>query len=394
MQQKIAPYETRLYKNGLAAPGTAVFGTFEKALEWNSSTPACEVLKPLFSAFKAGAILYAQTAEPYAAALNYLAQTCPDCVIRPRDSETRMFLHDLPVAEGFDTESLSRALKKRNCTIVKGRGVVACGRDAGEAYVNFSAACFSGFVKFFSDTLQASRTGDIGKPRAKAFSTACKHLPPPSVYEGGLKNGPFKTKDQAHKAIIEAGKEIVSRGLVNACFGNISYRIGNTLYITASGSFLDELEDEVLEANIKDGSCMNGKPSSELPAHLEIAASTDFRAVLHGHPLFSVIMSMDCRQGNCQHQGSCHLDCPVQREISAIPIVPGETGGGPYGLCNTVPPAVKKSKAAIVYGHGVFTCASEDFGNALGRMATIERICRKIYFERLDPSAAPAELGL
>jgi ribulose-5-phosphate 4-epimerase/fuculose-1-phosphate aldolase len=48
-----------------------------------------------------------------------------------------------------------------------------------------------------------------------------------------------------------------------------------------------------------------------------------------------------------------------------------------------VPPAIKTHKAAIVFGHGVFSCAANDFNNALGRMVTIEQLCRKTYFEQI-----------
>ncbi|MFW6011476.1 MAG: class II aldolase/adducin family protein [Desulfosalsimonas sp.] len=381
MQQQTAKYETRLYKEGMAESGTALLGTKGS---WNRDHPACEALTPLLSRYvEKGTILYARPAEPYATAIYHLAESAPNGVLRPEDSETRMFLGELPVAEKLDTESAVQVLKEKKCTIIPHQAIITKGRDAAEAYLNFSATCFAGFVKFFSDTLQSARTGKLEEKKAQAFSMACKHLPQPAVFETGLMTGPFETESTVKDAIAEAGKEIVKRGLVNACFGNISYRKGDNLYISSSGSFLDELEDDLVSVNIKDGACSGGKPSSELPTHLEIAASKDFRAVLHGHPLFTVIMSMDCQEENCTHRGSCHLDCPVTREISAIPIVTGETGGGSFGLNRTVPAAIKKAKAAIVYGHGVFICASKDFNNALGRMITIERICRKIYFERM-----------
>ncbi|MFW6428372.1 MAG: class II aldolase/adducin family protein [Desulfosalsimonas sp.] len=384
MHQEAAKYEKRLYREGMAEPGTVLFGISGKNGSWDRDHPACESLNPLLTrAEQRAAILYASPAEPYATAIYHLSETAPDGVIRPEDSETRMFLQDLPVTEKLDPESAARLLKHRKCAIVPHQGIIARGGDPAEAYVNFSAACFAGFVNFFSDTLQAARTGELGERRAEAFSRACRQIPQPAVFETGLMAGPFETETSVKNAIAEAGKEIIKRGLVNACFGNISYRMGDNLYISPSGSFLDELEDDLLVANIKDGSCAGGKPSSELPTHLEIAGSTEFRAVLHGHPLFSVIMSMDCREENCTHKGTCHLGCPVPREISAIPIVAGETGGGPFGLNRTVPAAIKKTKAAIVYGHGIFTCASNDFNNALGRMITIERICRRIYFERI-----------
>lgn len=384
MQQELAGCETRLYKNGLADPDTAVFGTAEDRIYWNCQDPACTVLEPLFSKARTQSILYARPAEPYATVLSYLCHTAADGAIHPDDCETRTVLQDLPVTAEPETEHLAQVLQNRTCTIIPEQGIVACGATPAQAYVNFSAACFAGFVKFFSDTLNTCRHGGIQASRQKTLERACRHLPEPAVFESGLMQGPFDNETDVHRAIVEAGREIIDRRLVDACFGNVSYRLDKTLYITTSGSFLDELEKEVVAADLESGTCSRGKPSSELPAHMEIAASTSFRAVLHGHPLFSVIMSMDCDEPDCPYKGSCHIYCPKPREIRGIPVVTGEVGGGPHGLCHTVPAAIKRNKAAIVHGHGVFTCAGRDFNNALGRMVTIEQICRKTYFEQIE----------
>ncbi|MFW6080901.1 MAG: class II aldolase/adducin family protein [Desulfosalsimonas sp.] len=384
MDREAGGYETRLYRQGLAEAGTVIFAAAGQDSWVNRGNEDCRTLNRLLRDVNAGAVVYAKPGGPYAAPLYYLAQTAADGIIRPEDSESRMFLRDLAVADKFDPSSLSGALKGRKCVIVPQHGIIACGENTRQAYVHFSAACFSGFVKFFSDTLQEGKTGGIKNRREKALLSSCSRLPQPPEFNEGLMEGPFDNSEQAKTAIKEAGKKIIDLRLVDACFGNISYRIKDTLYISSSGSFLDELENDVLAASIKDGFCSTGKPSSELPAHLEIASLAECRAILHGHPLFSVIMSMDCLEKDCRHTGSCHLDCPAAREVGGVPVVPGETGSGPFGLCRTVPPAVKRTGAAIVYGHGVFTCAPKDFNSALCRMADIERTCRKLYFGRLS----------
>lgn len=383
MQQELARHEARLYKSNLAEPDTAVFGTAANPAHWNCQDPACTVLEPLFSKTRTQSILYARPAEPYATVLSYLCRNAADGAIRPDDCETRTVLQDLPVTADLETGKLADVLQNRVCTVIPEQGIVACGATPAQAYVNFSAACFAGFVKFFSDTLNTCRHGDIQASRKKALDRACRNLPEPAVFEGGLMRGPFDNEADVHSAIVEVGREIINRGLVDACFGNVSYRLDKSLYITTSGSFLDDLEKDVVATDLESGTCRQGKPSSELPAHTEIAASTSFRAVLHGHPLFSVIMSMDCDEQDCPYKGSCHIYCPKPREIRGIPVVTGEVGGGPHGLCHTVPAAIKRNKAAIVHGHGVFTCAGRDFNNALGRMVTIEQICRKTYFEQI-----------
>lgn len=379
----------RLCRNGLASADDLLWAVAEsgkKKCHWKRSHPDCSRIDSIFSAVPSAAIVYARPAEPYATVMDYLARTAENKVIFPRDSETRIFLTDLPVAGSFDSRRLVSLLLARKCVVIEQKGIVAHGADMAEACVCFAAACFAGFVKFFADALAAGRTGRADAGLVAAFERACRYLPAQAVFEGGLMNGAFENEADARAAVKEAGRAVVGQGLVDASFGNISYRAGSTMYITTSGSFLDDLEGSVVAFDLKTGNCAGGRPSSELPAHQRIAETTDFRAVLHGHPMFSVILSMDCHEADCPDAGECHRFCPRTRHVCGVPVIAGETGGGPYGLGRSVPPAVRAHKAAIVYGHGVFSCAGRDFNNALGRMVTLEQLCRKTYFEQIGTS--------
>jgi len=63
--------------------------------------------------------------------------------------------------------------------------------------------------------------------------------------------------------------------------------------------------------------------------------------------------------------------------------VAGEAGGGPFGLCHTVPPAMRDHPGVIVFGHGLFTVGKHDFNEAFERLAAIENACRQEYFRRI-----------
>jgi ribulose-5-phosphate 4-epimerase/fuculose-1-phosphate aldolase len=110
---------------------------------------------------------------------------------------------------------------------------------------------------------------------------------------------------------------------------------------------------------------------------------TGQRAVLHGHPKFSVILSMQCDREACELRGQCHIKCREERYVADIPIVPGEVGTGPTGLCNTLPAAMEGRRGVIVYGHGLFTVADDDFNEAFSNLLDIEKTCRSRYFEML-----------
>jgi len=175
----------------------------------------------------------------------------------------------------------------------------------------------------------------------------------------------------------------VDYGLVDSYFGNISYRLDQTIYISQTGSSLDELAGCIDPCPLDDSSCAGITASSELVAHEEIYRNTANRAILHGHPKFAVILSMDCSDFDCINRGRCHIKCSKERLIEDIPIVPGEVGTGPTGLCHTLPPAIQGRRGVIVWGHGLFTVATVDFNEAFKQLLEIENMCREEYFARV-----------
>jgi ribulose-5-phosphate 4-epimerase/fuculose-1-phosphate aldolase len=208
-------------------------------------------------------------------------------------------------------------------------------------------------------------------------------LPAPSTFNGPLAQGPFTTEVQVLGAMDEAGKRTVEQRLVDSYFGNISYRLNEVLYISQTGSSLDRVPGCIDPCALDGSSCAAMTASSELSAHLGILERTSHRAILHGHPRFAVIMSMDCEVKGCTPGDACYRTCPHPRSVAGIPIVPGEVGTGPYGLCNTVPPAMPGNDGVIVYGHGLFCTAENDFNASLAHLTSIENACRDAYFERI-----------
>ncbi|GAB6093806.1 class II aldolase/adducin family protein [Desulfatiferula olefinivorans] len=376
-------FENRLTAAGLIDPGGVLMGFLDDDIAWNRLSPDRDLALRLFDGLSVNSLMIARPAEPYAGILDYLAKTAGGVIV-PRDCETRTFLHDLPVADADDPDRIIALLRRRKSAIVPGRGVVTYGTVSLEqAFVTLSSVCFAAFVKFFSDYLAARKTGRTGRSFVRAFDQACAMLPAPSPFKGPLAQGPFTAEAQVLAAMDEAGKQTVERRLVDSYFGNISYRLGDVLYISQTGSSLDRLPGCVDPCPLDGSSCAALTASSELSAHLGILSSTGHRAILHGHPRFAVILSMDCEIKDCTPGDACYRTCPHPRSVSGIPIVPGEVGTGPFGLCNTVPPALSGKDGVIVYGHGLFCTAENDFNQALAHLTAIENTCRELYFKRL-----------
>jgi len=383
MDQIFSTYEDKFLKNGLADPGAPLLGLLDARLSWNRNDIACTVLEKLFEHLNINSLVFSQPAEPYRSIVDYLAETSGG-IIFPRDCETRTFLHDLPVSFDFSLESIILALKERKSVIIPGQGIITYGTVSLEqAYVTFSSVCFACFVKFFSDYLYDIKHGNINNRRQDLFDLLVKRLEPAPCFKGSLMKGPFDSEISVYQAIQEAGMLTVEHRLVDSYFGNISFCYNDTLYISQTGSSLDNLQGFIDPCPLDGSSCTAITASSELPAHLKIVKNTGNKAILHGHPRFSVILSMDCDIENCECRGQCHIKCPYERFVGDIPIVSGEVGSGPYGLCNTVPEAIKGRPGVIVYGHGLFTTGQRDFNQPFGNLIKIENHCREEYFNRV-----------
>ena len=353
---------------------------------WNREDESIPVLREVLEGMNINSLICGEPAEPYRAILRYLAKQYPE-TITPRDCETRTFLHDLPVIRSFSADAILTRLRKRKSVIIDDNNsirIITFGTISPEqAFVTFSSVCFSCFVLFFSQYLADVKSGKGSSVQQKTFDAALPFIDQPPLAPPELLPGPFATEAEVLEAMIEAGRYTVDYGLVDSYFGNISYRFEDTVYISQTGSSLDELAGCIDPCPLDGSSCAGVTASSELSAHNDIFLRTDKRSILHGHPKFAVILSMDCDIDNCPNRDQCHIKCSKERFIKDIPIISGEVGTGPTGLCNTLPPAIKGKRGVIVWGHGLFTTGAHDFNDAFKNLLEIENMCKKEYFSRI-----------
>jgi len=391
MENLLLKYEKKLIESGLVGSGDSLLGILDAEIEWNMNDDSRIIFEKVFESLNINSLIFSKPKEPYFSIINYLAKISGEA-IRPCDCETRTFFHDLPVSFEFSANSIISRLKKRKCVIIPDHGIISYGTVSIEqAFITLSSVCFSCFVKFFSDYLFTLRFGKPDNDFKKTFEKVSNFLSPLPHLNHSLQKSPFYSGKDVLNAINEAGKLMVGLRLVDSFFGNISYLHDNTLFISQTGSSLDELAGNVDICPLDGSSCAGITASSELPAHLEIIKRTGHKAILHGHPKFSVILSMDCGIRDCAGKGLCHIKCPRERDVCGIPVVSGEVGSGSGGLCNTVPEAIISKPGVIVYGHGLFTTGVFDFNLPFCNLLEIENACYMEYFKRAsNPSAAPS----
>jgi ribulose-5-phosphate 4-epimerase/fuculose-1-phosphate aldolase len=385
VEQLVKKYAGKLISAGLAE--NPLICGLDAEIVWNRPDENIPILEQVLAGMNINSLICVEPAEPYLTIFQFLSDRYREG-ITPGDCETRTFLHDIPVAGDFSATSILTNLRRRKSVIVaSGKSVhiiTSGGVSPEQAFVSLSSVCFSGFVLFFAEYLSDCRQGKISAKQQQAFDRAAELLEAPRLTLPELAVGPFTSEEQVYQAIIEAGRNTVDYGLVDSYFGNISYRYNQTIYISQTGSSLDELGGCIDPCPMDDSSCAGVTASSELVAHDEIYKNTDNLAILHGHPKFAVILSMDCSDFDCANRDLCHIKCTRERSIRDIPIVPGEVGTGATGLCNTLPPAIQKKRGVIVWGHGLFTVATEDFNQAFKSLLEIENMCREEFFARIQ----------
>ncbi len=401
MEQLIKKYSDKLIQAKLGSrtgSSRPLVGGLDDTLVWNRTADETPVLKDVFKGLNINSLIFLRPVEPYRTLIGYLAKNAlkSDGLIQPKDCETRTFLHDLPVINTFNSNNIISILRKRKSVIVtSGKtggssdypAIIAHGTVSPEqGFVTISSVCFAAFVKFFTDYIEALKKKEAAVYDHEVFDAIFPYLSFKQKKTPKFIPSPFKNEETVYSAIIEAGRKTIEFGLVDSYFGNISYFWNGTLYISQTGSSLDELSGCIDPVPLDNSTSAGLTASSELSAHLKTISLTNCRAILHGHPKFCVILSMDCDPAEkkaCRFNEHCHIKCPKKRHIDHTPIVPGEVGTGPYGLCNTLPLALAENTTAIVYGHGLFATGKNNFSDAFKAMLEVEQHCHHFYMEKI-----------
>lgn len=185
---------------------------------------------------------------------------------------------------------------------------------------------------------------------------------------------------KAKEIVVEAGKQLVSSGLIARTWGNVSCRIDDkTFVITPSGRAYETLTpDEVVLVNMEDLTYEGDiKPSSEKGIHASCyLLRPDCNFVIHTHQMnASIVSAIGCDINNIEG---------YSKEIVGdnIPVATyGLSGTGK--LRKAVVKAIKRtdSKAVIMRHHGA-VCLGTDYDDAFKVANEVEKICEQYVFAK------------
>lgn len=178
--------------------------------------------------------------------------------------------------------------------------------------------------------------------------------------------------------IARFGKKIVFAGLTSSRFGNISTLRGDRIFITCTGSMLDELDEaQVVEVDLTGPCPMDRTASSETCVHRAIYQSTSAMAVIHTHSPYAAALSL------IEETAIEPIDSEGKHFLGPMPVVEGSFGSN--DLAESVSSALRGHIACIARGHGVFA-AGRDLAEAYTAACMAEHSSQVKYLVQNDRS--------
>lgn len=196
------------------------------------------------------------------------------------------------------------------------------------------------------------------------------------------------SRDEAAKLIIQAGLELVEKGLIARTWGNISARISDTEFlITPSGMAYESLTPEKLVVCKIEDCSYEGKikPSSEKGVHGEAYKyRPDINFVIHTHQLYATAVGA--------------MGQPLYGRNEQEKVILGDgVYSAKYAISSTKPLMRNvsaeiqkhlKSNGFFMRFHGVL-CLGRDYESAFAVSETLENICREIICQKEGLDATP-----
>jgi L-fuculose-phosphate aldolase len=173
---------------------------------------------------------------------------------------------------------------------------------------------------------------------------------------------------EERQAIVDACRFLQEKQLVVGTAGNVSIRRDDDIIISPTAVEYSQMSvtDIVvvdIAGNIVDGKL---KPSSELPFHMSIYASTEHQAIVHTHAPASTALSVVVDE------------IPITHYYSAL--FGGAVRVAPYALYGSdelavhIAKALKDRTAALLANHGAVTVGA-DIKRAIGLVEYLEYLC-------------------
>ncbi len=197
------------------------------------------------------------------------------------------------------------------------------------------------------------------------------------------------TNEHIEQFIAQAHR-VGDAGLTVCSSGNISWRVGDEVLLSGTGSWVPSLpKEKVAICKLETGEVLNGvKPSMESGFHLGVLRERpDVNVVLHFQSPYATAVACMLELPK-DFNVTAEVPCHVGSEIPAIPYY----RPGSKELAQAVIAAMKDHNSVLLRKHGQVVCG-KDFDQAFERAMFFEMACRIIILSggKYD-TLTPAEI--
>jgi ribulose-5-phosphate 4-epimerase/fuculose-1-phosphate aldolase len=183
---------------------------------------------------------------------------------------------------------------------------------------------------------------------------------------------------------VRQARRVGQHGLTICSSGNLSWRIGDRVLLSGTGSWVPELTpDRVAVVSLADGTSLNGvRPTMEAVFHLGVLREReDVNVVLHFQSPYATALA--CRK---ELPKTLNFTAEVPLHVGDdIPVIPFLRPGS-KALAEAVVEAMREHNSVMLLKHGQVTCG-KDFNQAIERAMFFEMAARiaVVNGDNIDP---------
>jgi len=154
--------------------------------------------------------------------------------------------------------------------------------------------------------------------------------------------------DTTFAMLRDIGRDLFLRGLISSHAGNMSVRVGRTIWITRRGSMLGRLrKEDMVDVDIEKTDAHVLTASSELAIHRAVYETTSALALIHAHPPFATLLSM-------MQEEITPIDFEGSYLLKKVPVIVVEKAMGSEETATRVSERLQDCKVVMMRGHGSF----------------------------------------
>ncbi|WP_457741904.1 aldolase [Thermococcus sp.] len=180
----------------------------------------------------------------------------------------------------------------------------------------------------------------------------------------------------AKRQLVLYSRKAHERGLTAAFGGNLSVRVGELIFIKATGVVMDEMSEEQVSVIDINGNQISGvRPSSEYRLHLEVyKIRPDVRAIAHLHPPYSIVAS------TLLEEKLPIITPEAELYLGRILIAPFRPAGTEE-LAKVTAEALRETDAVLMARHGIVT-VGKSLREAFYKAELVEESAKLWYLSR------------